>query len=173
MAAQGFLARVAGRTKQILGIQVSTGAADGGKIAALDDSGRFDISMMPVGVGQSTTNATASEALAAGDFVNLYGNAGTWSVRKADNSNNRPADGFVLAAVANAATATVYPLDSPNTARSGLAVGADYWLGIAGAVTNTPLDETVAGNAGKISQYLGKAKSATELLTTDDGYVVL
>ncbi|MCO6057292.1 hypothetical protein NG726_11485 [Pseudomonas sp. MOB-449] len=173
MAAQGFLARVAGRTKQILGIQVSTGAADAGKMAALDDNGRWDISMMPVGVGLSTTNATATEALAAGDFVNLYGNAGAFSVRKADNSNNRPADGFVLATVANAATATVYPLDSANTGRSGLSIGADYWLGTAGAVTNTPLDETSGANTGKISQYLGKAKSATELLTTDDGYVVL
>ena len=31
----------------------------------------------------------------------------------------------------------------------------------------------VSANANKISQYLGVAKSATELITTDDGYVVL
>ena len=43
----------------------------------------------------------------------------------------------------------------------------------AGAVTDTPLDENDVANANKISQYLGKAKSATELITTDDGYVVL
>lgn len=36
MAAQGFLARVTGRTKQLFGLQVSTGAADAGKIPALN-----------------------------------------------------------------------------------------------------------------------------------------
>ena len=40
-------------------------------------------------------------------------------------------------------------------------------------MTAAPLDETDAANANKISQYLGVAKSATELVTDDDGYVVL
>lgn len=52
--------------------------------------------------------------------------------------------------------------------------GAEYWLGTAGAVTDTPLDENNdVANANKISQYLGKGKSVTELITTDDSYVVL
>ena len=58
-------------------------------------------------------------------------------------------------------------------AATGLTIGARYWLGTAGGVTATPLDETSAANANKISQYLGVAKSATELVTDDDGYVVL
>jgi hypothetical protein len=33
--------------------------------------------------------------------------------------------------------------------------------------------ETDAGNTNKVSQYLGVAKSATELVTDDDGSVVL
>ena len=36
-----------------------------------------------------------------------------------------------------------------------------------------PLDEADVGNVNKISQYLGVAKSTTELVTNDDGYVVL
>jgi len=40
-------------------------------------------------------------------------------------------------------------------------------------VTATPLDETDVANANKISQYLGVAKSETELVTDDDSYVVL
>lgn len=171
--AQGFLARVAGKTKQLLAIVVSAGVADAGKIPGLDATGRLDASVMPVGIGAATNQAVASEALGAGKFVNYHDDAGTFSARLADNSNGRQADGFVLAAVASAATATVYPLDGTNAQQTGLTIGSRYWLGTAGGVTDTPPDETDAGNASKISQYLGVAKSTTELVTDDDGYVVL
>lgn len=171
--AQGFLARVAGKTKQLLAVIISAGAADAGKIAGLGDDGRFHLSVMPVGIGAQTTQAVASEALGAGKYVQYHNNAGVFSVRLADNSNGRQADGFVLAAVASAATATVYPLDGTNAQQTGLTIGSRYWLGTAGGVTDTPLDEANVANANKISQSLGVAKSATELVTDDDGYVVL
>lgn len=171
--AQGFLARVAGRTKQIFGLVVSAGAADAGKIPALDDTGRLDMSVMPNGIGANTTQATASEAIGAGKFVNFHDNGGTFSVRLADNSNGRQADGYVTEAVASAAMATVYPLDGVNALLTGLVSGSRYWLGTAGGVIPTPLDETDVANANKVSQYLGVAKSATELITDDLGYVVL
>ncbi|MDV5861985.1 hypothetical protein QM298_13970 [Pseudomonas mendocina] len=171
--AQGFLARVAGRTRQIFATVVSAGVGNAGNIVALDATGRLDESVLPVGIGADTTQAVASEALGAGKFVNYHDNGGVFSVRLADNSNGRHADGFVLEAVAEAATATVYPLDGTNAELTGLTIGARYWLGTAGGVTAAPLDETDAGNANKISQYLGVAKSATELVTDDDGYVVL
>lgn len=170
---QGFLARVAGKTKQLLAVIISAGAADAGKIAGLGDDGRFHLSVMPVGIGAQTTQAVASEALGAGKYVQYHNNAGVFSVRLADNSNGRQADGFVLAAVASAATATVYPLDGTNAQQTGLTIGSRYWLGTAGGVTDTPLDEANVANANKISQSLGVAKSATELVTDDDGYVVL
>jgi hypothetical protein len=87
--AQGFLARVAGKTKQIFAITSSVGAADAGKIPALDGSGRLNQSFMPVGIGADTVQGTASEALSAGDFVNFHDDGGTFSVRLADNSNGR------------------------------------------------------------------------------------
>lgn len=170
---QGFLARVAGRTKQLFAIDESAGAGDAGKIPALGSDGRFDMSMMPNGLGADTHVIPASEALSAGNFVNIWTDSGAVKVRLADNSNGRQADGFVLDAVSSSANATVYPLDGTNSELTGLTPGAAYWLGTAGGVTTTPLDETDVANANKISQYLGKAKSATELITADDGYVVL
>lgn len=173
MATQGFLARVAGKTKQIFAIATSAGAADAGKIPALDSTGRIDTSMMPVGIGANTTQATASEAIGAGKFINYWDNAGVFSMRLADNSNGRQADGYVTAAVASGAVGAGYPLDGTNAQLTGLTVGTRYWLGTAGGVTPTPLNEADAGNANKISQYLGVAKSTTELVTDDQGHVVL
>lgn len=167
------LRRVAGKTQQYTPVDVSAGAGDAGKIPALNSSGKIDDTLLPDGVGADTFTATASEALSAGDFVNAYSNAGTWSVRLADNSNNRPANGFVKAAFSSAATATVYPLDAVNDELSGLTIGTDYYLGTAGGVIGTPLDATDAGNVGFIDQKLGIARSATELMTDDFDYVIL
>lgn len=171
MAAQGFLARVAGRTKQLFGLQVSTGAADAGKIPALNDDGVIDETMLPAGVGANTVSAAASESLAAGDFVNLWDDAGVLKVRKADNSNNRRADGYVKVVVSSAASATVYRLNTINANRSGLTPGAEYWLGTAGGVISSPLDPVT--DTGKTDQYLGIAKSATELVTVEYEPVLL
>lgn len=171
--AQGFLARVAGRFEQIFATVVSAGAANAGDIVGLGATGRLDMSVMPEGIGANTTQAVASETLGAGKFVNYHNDGGVFSARLADNSNGRQADGFVLEEFTAASVATIYPLDGTNAALSGLTVGSRYWLGTAGGVTATPLDETDAGNASKISQYLGVAKSATELVTDDSDPVVL
>lgn len=171
--AQRFLALLDGARRQVQALVASVGAADGGKIVATDPTGRLDMSLMPVGIGANTTQAAASETLGAGKFVNYHSDGGVFSARLADNSNGRQADGFVLEEFTAASVATIYPLDGTNAALSALTVGSRYWLGTAGGVTATPLDETDAGNANKISQYLGVAKSVTELVTDDDGFTVL
>lgn len=173
MTTQQFLAREAGKTKQKKAIQQSAGAADAGKIPALGDDGRFDETFMPLGIGAQIDILPASEALGAGDYVNIFADGGVAKVRKADNSNGRPADGFVTEAVASSADAAVYPLDGVNAAMAALTPGAEYWLGTAGDVVSTPLDETDPLNENKISQQIGKALSATELRTDDYGYVIL
>lgn len=170
---QGFLSRVAGKTKQVIAIITSAGAGDSGKIPALDAAGRLDNSFMPLGIGAETVEAPATEGLSAGNFVNFWSDGGTFSVRLADNSNGRPAHGFVIDAVSSSATATVYPIDGVNAELSSLTIGSEYWLGTAGAVTATALDPTDAGNVNKVCQLLGIAKSATELVTEDNGYVIL
>jgi hypothetical protein len=167
MAGQGFLARVAGKTKQLFGIQSSTGAPDAGKIPALDATGKLDPSLLPTGIGANTVSAVASEALTAGAFVNLFQNAGAMGVRLADNSNGRPAHGYVNSAFASGATVTVNRLNTVNANRSGLTIGAEYWLGTAGGVITAPLDANDPANVNKADQYLGIAKSATELVTTE------
>lgn len=166
------LARQNGVTRQYTPVQASAGAADAGKIPALSSDGKLDPSMYNAGTGVSTTPYPATEAIGAGKFVNIYANAGVMSVRLADNSNSRPAHGFVLAAVASSAQAAVYDLDAINTGLSGLTVGSTYYLGTAGGVITPALDATSAA-AGSIDQKLGFAKSATELKTDDFDYVVL
>lgn len=173
MAAQGFLAIVAGKVKQVFGIQSSAGAGDAGKLIAADSGGKLDSSFLPSGVGANQVVAPTSENLSAGDFVNLFDDSGTLTARLADNSNGREAWGFVEAAVTSPANATVKRLNSVNSNRTGLTEGADYWLGTAGGVISTALDATDSGNANKTSQYLGKARSTTELVTVEQVPVTL
>lgn len=154
-----YVALVSGKLKEVVALVTSSGAGDAGKIVALDSSGRLDQSVMPVGIGANVVVATASEALTAGDFVNLYDSSGL-KVRKADATNStKPANGFVLANVAQDAQATVYLLGEVNTQLSSLTVGADYYLSTTpGGVTTTP-----PSTAGNIVQYLGRAHSATAM----------
>ena len=173
MATQRFLTRQAGKTKQAQALVASTGAADAGKMVATGTDGRLDQSVMPLGIGASTIVVDASEELAAGKFVNFWNDAGALKVRLADNATGRPADGYVTESFTADTPATVYPLDGVNSNLTTLTVGGDYWLGTAGAVIAVPLDSSDDANAGKIDQYLGKAKSATELITVDDSYVIL
>lgn len=150
-----------GQTQQQNAITVSTGAADGNKLAATDASGRFDSSLMPVGFGSETKVIVASEAIGAGDFVNIYSNAGVLSIRKADGSTpTKKAHGFVLLAVASAGNGTVY-YGNLNTAQTGLTLGSDLFLSatVPGRATTT-----VPTTSGHIVQQLGVATSATEML---------
>lgn len=179
MAAKSFARLVGGKWKQIIATVISGGAANAGDIPALDDSGRLHMSLMPAGIGANTQSVVASEAIGAGKFVNYWpdasGGAAVIKMRLADNSNGRAADGFVLEAVSKDAAGTVYPLDSVNSALTGLSAGTEYYLGTAGGLLAVPLDETLAANqgVGKVSQFLGVAKSATELVTNDRDPVTL
>lgn len=168
-----YLARIAGRIKQVAAIAVSAGAGDAGKIIATDSGGKIDASFLPSGIGANQAVVPSSENLSAGDFVNLYDNSGTLTARKADNSNGREAWGYVEAAVTSPANATVKRLNTVNGSRTGLTPGAAYWLGTAGGVITAALDATDVANANKVCQYLGRAKSATELVTVEEAPVVL
>jgi len=170
--ADKILARRAGRTVQYTPTTASAGVADAGKVVALNEEGKIDPSMYDAGA-DSTLIVQASEALGAGKFVNLWSDSGTLKARLADNSNDRPAHGFVKVSVASAADATVFPLDAVNTALTALAVGSVYYLGTAGGVIASPLDPADVANEGFIDQKLGVALSATELATDDYDFVVL
>jgi hypothetical protein len=149
-----------GKPAEQRAVQSSAGAGNAGNIPALDSSGRLDSTMMPVGIVPETITFTASEDLSAGDYVNLHLST-TLKGRKADNSNGRQADGFVLAAVSTGASGTLYT-DGANSGVTGLTVAARYFLGTSGGVTAT----VPAAGSNVIIQPLGIAKSATELVNT-------
>lgn len=167
MAGQGFVAVVGGKIKQLFGIQTSAGAGDAGKLIAANSAGVLDSTFLPAGVGANSITGVTSENLSAGDFVNVYDDGGVLTIRKADNSNGREAWGWVDAAVTSPASATAYRLNSVNASRTGMTAGAEYWLGTAGSVIATPLDAADVANVNKVSQYLGRAKSTTELVTVE------
>lgn len=152
-----FLNLDSGKKKLDSAIDSSAGAGDANKIAMTDNTGRFDTSLMPVGIGADTQDIISFEDLTAGDFVNIFDDGGTVKVRKADATNGRDANGFVLSGVTAPAVATVY-FEGTNTQLAGMTLGARQYLGTAGAVTETPNT-----TSGQLHQYLGKASSATEL----------
>lgn len=160
MAGEKFAKLVNGIVTFVAAIQSSAGAGDSGKIPALDAAGKLDASMMPVGVAAETDTFTASEALSAGDFVNKFASTGA-KVRKADASTaGKEAHGFVLAAVSNGASATVYRISQLNNQKTGMTPGAKQYLS-----TTTPggTQEVIPSTDGQVIQCLGIARSATEV----------
>jgi len=140
------------------GKNTSAGAADAGKLAALDAAGKLDLTMMPTGIGPDTASILTSEALAAGDLVNVYNNAGTANVRKADaTTSGKEANGFVLAAFGSAVMASVY-FEGSNTSVTGLTPGPQFLATTAGGST-----VTAPSASGNVVQRVGLATSATSL----------
>lgn len=155
MAAKKFLRLVAGVLTEVFGVQTSAGAANAGDLVSLDDTGRIDNTMMPVGIGADTAIIPTSEALAAGDWVNIWNSTGA-KARKADGTvAGKEAHGFVLAAVTSGGNATVY-FEGTNTQVSGQTPGAVFLSTTAGQGTTTPPSAT-----GNVVQRIGFAVSAT------------
>lgn len=151
------------------GTVTSAGVPSSGKTPILDSTGRLDQSTMPVGIVPETASVVASEALADGDFVNIWNNAGTANVRKADASvSGKPAHGFVLAAVSSAATALVY-LEGSNTHLTGLTAG-DVFLS---ASTPGGSQSSAPTGSGQSIQQIGVATSATTIKFEPKSPVIL
>lgn len=143
-------------------ITQSTGVSDANKIAQTGSDGKLDSSLFPDGIGADVQVAPASETLAAGAFVNLWNDSGTLKLRNADASGGKAkkAHGYVKAAVSSGANGTMYK-DGFNSQLSSLTIAGDYYLSgtTPGAVT-----DTAPTTATYITQYLGKAVSATSML---------
>lgn len=133
----------------------SAGAGDTGKVPALDASGKLDTTVMPTGIGAPTATITTSEALAAGDWVNVWTSTGT-KARKADATvTGKFANGFVLASYGSGASATVY-FGGNNTGVTGQTVG-DVFLQTTAGLGGV----TAPSAAGNVVQRIGCAISAT------------
>lgn len=184
MAAPRFLANIAGRVKMVAAILTSSGVADAEKIVAtntsglIDDTllnaattgsgvvlktkgdGTIDESVLPTGIGADVKNIVASEALSAGDLVNIWNDSGVEKVRKADASaEGKEAVGFVKASVLSSGTASVY-FEGRITGKTGLTPGARQYLS---AATAGAVVETAPSAAGNVVQFVGVAVSATEI----------
>ena len=168
MPAKKYLSNNAGVITEVAASQTSAGAGDGGKLVALDDQGRIDNSMMPVGIGADTAVLVASEALTAGNWVNVWNDAGAFKVRKADATvAGKEAHGFVLAAVSNGANATVY-FEGTNNQVSGQTPGTVFLGTTAGAG-----QAAAPTAAGQVVQRLGIAVSATAVNFEPQQHIVL
>lgn len=151
---------VGGRLTEVEATVTSAGAGNAGDVVALDNTGRLDTSVMPIGIGADTTTVAASENLSAGDFVNIWNDGGTPKARKAiADAAGKEACGFVLEAVTAPANASVYH-EGTNTQLTGLTAGARYYLSAATAGTATA---TPPSSTGNVVQFLGVAVSATGL----------
>ncbi|MBX9669378.1 MAG: hypothetical protein K2X93_17265 [Candidatus Obscuribacterales bacterium] len=135
-------------------LQSSSGAGDAGSIVALDAGGLISTTMLP---SSGARTMTASEAIAAGDMINVHDSSGA-KVRLADCSNGRRAHGFATEAISNAASGVVNIGDGINSDKSSLTIGAEYFLTTAGGITTTP-----PTTATHLLQPVGVAVSATEL----------
>lgn len=168
MAAKKLLRLVSGVITEVFGVQTSAGAANAGDIVALDDTGRIDNSMMPVGIGADTATIDASEGLTAGDWINVWNDGGTAKVRKGDaTSAGKEVHGFVLASVTNGNPATVH-FEGTNTQVSGQTPGPVYLQTTAGVGGST-----VPSASGNVVQQIGVAVSATAVNFERNAPVVL
>lgn len=133
------------------------GTANAGLIPALDANGRLTAAMMPSGFGADADTLVASEAIAAGAYVNIYSNAGVATIRNAVASAvGFKAHGYVLAPVASG-TSGVVMFDDNNTAVTGRTPGDQYLS----ATTPGQTTVTPPTGVGVIRQFLGVAVSPT------------
>jgi len=139
------------------GTVASAGAGDNAKFVQLGSDGKLDLTVLPTGVGADSLVLTTSEAIASGDFINIWNSSGA-KVRKADATvSGKEAHGFVLVGVGSAASATVY-FEETNTAVTGQTPGVVYLSATAGLATSTAPSST-----GNVVQRIGFATSATSI----------
>lgn len=179
-----YFARINNVLRSVKALVTSSGAADADKIVAtnadgiIDDTlinsseiggagaahkrgqlnalGQWDESMFPAGFGEEVQAYPCSENLSAGNAVQLWNDAGTVKVRKADNVG-KPADGYVNQAYTSGQSANMYK--EGIVAVTGATVGPVF-LGTNGGYlyTNGPADAD-----GVVHQSLGYATSSTTI----------
>jgi hypothetical protein len=156
-----FLTIINGVKSLVLAISASSGVADANKIIATDSTGKIGSTLLPAGIGgEATANLIASEAIGAGDFVNIYDNGGVATIRKADASNGRIANGFCLTPIASSATGLVN-LRGENSACTGIVTGNIYYLSSTNAGKPTI---TAPSTNGTIIQPLGYGLRTTSII---------
>lgn len=169
MANNVFLGLVNNVKTFVAAITQSTGATDANKIISTDSTGRIHVSFMPVGVEVEALIYPASEALAAGDFLNIWSNGGVLSFRKADASNARPANAFTLSAVANGQQCTGYLQGNNTSAVGAFTPGTPAYLSNVTAGTGSSTAPTLTSS--QIYQELGYGSATGSVMFEFSGFV--
>ena len=167
MVTEKFMHTVNGSMSEKTALVSSGGAGDAGKIVAVGVDGKLDSTVMPSGIVAETSTALTSEILVANDVVNVYDDAGTLKVRKADATDDtKPATGYVLAGFASGVQATIYTGGYlPGVA---LTIGK-YFLAVGGGISNV-----VPNATGNIIQSIGRAISTTKIkFVADQNYIII
>jgi hypothetical protein len=168
MAANTYLTRdpTTELAKEVSATQSSAGAANANQLVALAASGYLDPSVFPAGLGEAQLTLPATETIASGAMMNLWGGAGgtTPSWRNANAADaTKPANAFCNAGGASASNVTGYFTGNMVTGLTGLTIGAQYFLSTTSG--NTALAAAAgAYAAGSLVQPVGVAVSTTSLL---------
>lgn len=156
-------------------IQVSAGAADADKVFRTGADGKLDSSFLP-STSDSAETIQATEALAVGDFLNIYEVAGARRVRKAlATDNTKPAHGYVNAVVSSGSSATVFTRGiNALVALSGFTTADAGKPVFLSASTSGGVSKTPPGTTGNIVQRLGFVieVGATVRVQLDMSYIV-
>lgn len=158
MAGNKYLSLNGGDLQQVASVNSSAGAGDANKVVSLNASGKIDETMLS---DNPSAVMTASEALDAGDFVNIWLDGADPRIRKATNTGiGTKAHGFVENSISQDADGIVILGEGVLSGLSSLTIGATYYLGTGGDIVAVGSLPTSTSN---IVQELGVAKSATEL----------
>lgn len=146
--------------KSILnGVTASAGAADAGKTPILGADGKLSPTLFNATGNSNSRVMSASEALSAGNWINVHNVGGASKVRKADASTEgKHCMGYVLEGVASGGNVTVY-FEGENTGVTGQTPG-DVFLS---KTTPGAGQATSPTGAGVISQRVGIATSDTSV----------
>jgi len=136
--------------------------ADGTSGQALTTSGTGTLSWTTIESGaagaQTIVSIQASEAISAGNVVNIHSVSGAFRVRRANAAAQIEAHGFVIQGVSSGNSANVY-LSGLNANVTALTPNVVYLATTAGSVTQTPPSGT-----NQLVQRLGVATSATSFI---------
>lgn len=153
-----------GRYAQYTPAVASAGVGTAGQVVATGADGFIDPSFL---ADVNVLQVTASEDLAAGAYIQIYNSSGVLKARNADANSvpGKEANGWVNVAILTAASGNAGFGCGVNSGLTGLTIGSDYFLDPAtpGGITATP-----PSAAGKLSQYVGRAFSATQIVSNID-----
>jgi len=157
MAAPTYLDLVSGIATRKTAVEAGPASTPAEQIVSTSADGLIADSLLHSTISGAVSIVT-SENLAAGDFVNIYNNAGTPTARKADGATTgKTANGYVTAGTTSAA-AQVYT-GGINTAVATVTGGEIYLSDTTpGGFTSTP-----PSAAGHTLQRIGSGVTATAI----------